>query len=194
MSPSWQRALFIPLIVLAWLAILLIGGWLLSHVAKTILTLLLGGIVAFALTPLVAVLSRWMPRGLAIAVAYVLGFVVVLGLGALLVVTAAGLAAGGLAVQIARLGRLIGDIGDRDPDERLRFDVFDVVNGGGQHPLVLKYDAVRHFLRREAGVVPKNADDRDINVRENIGGRAQDRHRTENKQKNGCDDECIRPA
>jgi predicted PurR-regulated permease PerM len=86
---SWQRALYIPLIVLAWLAILLLGGWLLTHVAKTLLTLLLSGITAFALTPLVSVLARWLPRSLAIAVAYVLGFVVVLGLGALLVGTAA---------------------------------------------------------------------------------------------------------
>src|SRR2546421_10196344 len=89
MPDSWQRALYIPLIVLAWLAIILLGGWLLTHVAKTLLTLLLSGITAFALTPLVSVLARWLPRSLAIAVAYVLGFVVVLGLGALLVATSA---------------------------------------------------------------------------------------------------------
>ena len=89
MPASWQRALYLPLIILAWLAILLLGGWLLTHVAKTLLTLLLSGITAFALTPLVSVLARWLPRGLAIAVAYVLGFVVVLGLAALLVGTAA---------------------------------------------------------------------------------------------------------
>jgi len=89
MPQSWQRALYIPLIVLAWLAIILIGGWLLSHVVKTLLTLLLSGIVAFALTPLVSLLARWMPRGLAIAVAYVLGFVALLGLIAFLAVTAA---------------------------------------------------------------------------------------------------------
>jgi len=89
MPQSWQRALYIPLIVLAWLAIILIGGWLLSHVVKTLLTLLLSGIVAFALTPLVSLLTRWLPRGLAIAVAYVLGFVALLGLIAFLAVTAA---------------------------------------------------------------------------------------------------------
>jgi len=89
MPQSWQRALYIPLIVLAWLAIILIGGWLLSHIVKTLLTLLLSGIVAFALTPLVSLLARWMPRGLAIAVAYVLGFVALLGLIAFLAVTAA---------------------------------------------------------------------------------------------------------
>jgi len=49
----------------------------------------LSGIVAFALTPLVSLLARWLPRGLAIAMAYVLGFAVLLGLIAFLVVTAA---------------------------------------------------------------------------------------------------------
>src|SRR5918911_4372156 len=86
---SWQRALYIPLMVLAWLAIVLLGGWLLTHVAKTLLTLLLSGITAFALTPLVSMLARWLPRSLPIAVAYVLGFAAVLGLGALVVGTAA---------------------------------------------------------------------------------------------------------
>lgn len=92
MSPEardWQRALFVPLTILAWLAVIVIAGWLLEHVARTILTLILSGIVAFALTPLVTFLSRWMPRTLAIAVSYILGFAVILGLSALIVITAA---------------------------------------------------------------------------------------------------------
>lgn len=88
-SRDWQRALFIPLTILAWLALIVIAGWLLSHVVKTILTLVLSGVVAFALTPLVSRLSRWMPRLLAIGGAYIIGFAVVIGLGALVVVTAA---------------------------------------------------------------------------------------------------------
>ncbi len=86
---SWQRALYLPLIILAWLAVLVVGGWLLAHVTKTILVLLLSGIVAFALTPLVNILDRWMARPLAIALAYILGFAVLIGLGALLIDTAA---------------------------------------------------------------------------------------------------------
>ena len=89
MPTSWQRALYLPLIILAWLSVLVVGGWLLSQVTKTLLVLLLSGIVAFALTPLVALLARWMPRPLAIAVAYILGFAVLLGLIGLLVDTAA---------------------------------------------------------------------------------------------------------
>lgn len=87
---SWQRAVYIPLIALLWVALCLTAGWLLTHVVKTVLTLLLSGIVAFALTPLVSLFGRWMPRILAIAVAYTLGFVVVFGVMALVVVTAAG--------------------------------------------------------------------------------------------------------
>jgi hypothetical protein len=35
----------------------------------------------------------------------------------------------GIAVQIARLGRLIGDIGDRDPDEDDITDLRDILYG-----------------------------------------------------------------
>ncbi|HXT36772.1 MAG TPA: AI-2E family transporter [Chloroflexota bacterium] len=86
---SWQRALYLPLIILAWLAVVVIAGWLLTHIGKTILVLVLSGIVAYALTPVVTFLSRRMPRWLAIALAYVLGFSILLGLGAILVDTAA---------------------------------------------------------------------------------------------------------
>jgi predicted PurR-regulated permease PerM len=89
MPASWQRALWIPLIILAGLAVVGVVGWLLSHVTKTILVLVFSGIVAYALTPLVSLFSRWIPRGLAIALAYVLGISVVLGLGAIIVDTAA---------------------------------------------------------------------------------------------------------
>jgi hypothetical protein len=42
MVPSaWVRALGVPLIVLAWLAVLVVGGWLLGHVARTLLLVVL---------------------------------------------------------------------------------------------------------------------------------------------------------
>src|SRR5947209_17467399 len=87
---DWQRALFIPLTILAWLAVIVVAGWLLGHVTKTLLTLILSGIVAFALTPLVRYFQRYMARSLAIALAYLLGFTVILGMIALIVVTASG--------------------------------------------------------------------------------------------------------
>jgi predicted PurR-regulated permease PerM len=85
---DWQSALFPPLTILAWLAVIVIGGWLLGHLVKTILTLVLAGIVAFALTPLVHLLARYMPRALAITVAYVVGFSVIFGVLAFVIVTA----------------------------------------------------------------------------------------------------------
>src|ERR1043165_7099990 len=88
-SDSWLRALYLPLIILAWLAVLVIGGWLLTYLTKTFLMLALSGVLAFALTPLVNLLSRRLPRVLAIGAAYLLGVGVVLGLGVLLVLTAA---------------------------------------------------------------------------------------------------------
>jgi len=89
MPQSWQRALYFPLIVLAWLAVLLVAGWLLAHIARALLTLVLAAVLAYALTPLVARLARVMPRPLDIAVAYVLGFVVLFGLVAFIAATAA---------------------------------------------------------------------------------------------------------
>lgn len=86
----WAQALLVPLTVLAWLAVVLLGAWLLSHVARTVMILVLGALVAFALTPLVNFLQRWMPRLVATALAYVIGFGLVFGLLGYVAVTAAG--------------------------------------------------------------------------------------------------------
>ena len=86
---DWQRALFVPLTILAWLAVAAVILWLMSHIVRTILTIILAGIIAFAMTPLVGFLERRMPRMAAIATAYVLGFGIVFGLGALLVTNVA---------------------------------------------------------------------------------------------------------
>jgi predicted PurR-regulated permease PerM len=88
-SSRLQRALLIPHVVLAWLALIVVVGWLLGHVTRALLILVLAGLVAFALTPLINVLSRWMPRAIAIAAAYLVGFVVIFGLLSVVVVTAA---------------------------------------------------------------------------------------------------------
>lgn len=86
---DWQQALYIPLTILAWLVLVVIAIWLLSHITKTILTLVLSAIVAFALRPLVVFFGRFMPRGWAIAVAYLVGFTIILGLLSFIIVTAA---------------------------------------------------------------------------------------------------------
>lgn len=88
-SPRLQRALLIPHLVLAWLALIVVLGWLLSHVTRALLLLVLAALIAFALTPLIDLLARWMPRAIAIATSYLVGFVVILGLLSVVVVTAA---------------------------------------------------------------------------------------------------------
>ena len=85
---GWVRALVLPLIVLAWLAVLVLAGWLLGHVTRTILLVVLSAVLAFALTPLATLLQRWMPRAWAIGVAYLIGVSVVLGFGAYVIITA----------------------------------------------------------------------------------------------------------
>jgi predicted PurR-regulated permease PerM len=83
-----QRALLIPLVILAWLALLVVVAWLLGHVTRALLIVILAALIAFALTPLVNLLARWMPRALALALAYLVGFLVVLGLLSIVVATA----------------------------------------------------------------------------------------------------------
>jgi predicted PurR-regulated permease PerM len=85
---GWLRALVLPLIVLAWLVLFVLGGWLLGHITRTILLVVLSAVLAFALTPLAVRLERWLPRPLAIGLAYLIGVSVVLGFGAYVITTA----------------------------------------------------------------------------------------------------------
>ena len=87
-SQNWQRALLLPLTILAWMAIGIIVLWLLGHVAHAVLIIVLAVIVTFAVAPLVQLFERWLSRPLAIAISYLLGIGIVLGLGSLLVSTA----------------------------------------------------------------------------------------------------------
>lgn len=87
-SARLQRALLIPLVVLAWLALLIVAGWLLGHVTRALLIFVLAALIAFALTPLVNVLAGWMPRALALALSYLIGVIVVFGLLGVVVATA----------------------------------------------------------------------------------------------------------
>ncbi len=85
----WQRALYLPLTILAWLAVALIIFWLLGHVLRTIVIAVLAALLSFALSPLVNLLKRHMSRPLAVAIAYLAGVAVILGVGAVLAVRAA---------------------------------------------------------------------------------------------------------
>ncbi|MCC6177990.1 MAG: AI-2E family transporter [Chloroflexi bacterium] len=85
---AWQRALCIPLVILAWLAVIVVVGWLLSYVTRTLVVVGLSGVLAFAFSPLANRLARMMPRPIALGLAYVLGVGVVVGCGVFVVSTA----------------------------------------------------------------------------------------------------------
>ncbi|GAC1321929.1 MAG: AI-2E family transporter [Chloroflexota bacterium] len=84
---SWLRALVLPLIILVWLVLLVLGLWVLSHFTRAILLFTLAAVLAFAFTPLANFFTRWMPRPLAIGLAYLLGLGVVFAFGAYIVAT-----------------------------------------------------------------------------------------------------------
>lgn len=90
MDGRWPRALLVPLTILAWLAVLVVVGWLLQHVARTLLMVVLAVVVAFAVAPLVNLLDRMLPRMAALALAYLLAFLVLVGVIGLVVATLAG--------------------------------------------------------------------------------------------------------
>lgn len=77
---KWTRRRDIPIAILAWSALTLLVFWLASHVTRTIILLVVAGLLAYALAPLVTIFQRVMPRFLAILIVYliVLGGIVAL--------------------------------------------------------------------------------------------------------------------
>jgi predicted PurR-regulated permease PerM len=75
------------LAILVWIAVIGIVLWGLAHIASPVLMFALGGILAYALTPLVGRLSRVIPRWLALIVVYLGLLVVIAAVIFLLVVT-----------------------------------------------------------------------------------------------------------
>ena len=79
-TSPWPRRLTLSLTILTWLAILIVLVWAASHIVVSIIVFVLGAVVAYALAPVVRLLSRWMPRPLAIALSYLVGVVAALAL------------------------------------------------------------------------------------------------------------------
>jgi predicted PurR-regulated permease PerM len=69
---SWINARDRGLAILIWLVILLVFFWLLSHIVTSLLLISLAAVLAYALTPAVKLLDRWLPRSLAVIIVYVL--------------------------------------------------------------------------------------------------------------------------
>jgi predicted PurR-regulated permease PerM len=75
--PRWIQLVLLPLALL--------GLWALARAAGSVLLILIvAGVVALILAPIVRLLERWIPRGLAILLVYLGGFAVLAGIGVLL--------------------------------------------------------------------------------------------------------------
>src|SRR5947209_6328583 len=78
---KWVRRVLIPLAILAWAGVAILILWAAGYVARTILLLVIATLLAYALSPLVTLLERVMPRFLAILLVYL---IVLGGIGTLL--------------------------------------------------------------------------------------------------------------
>ena len=82
---AWARRRDTILTILLWILVVGIVFWLLSHVGRVILLLVISGLIAFALAPLTMLLSRFLPRHLAIILVYCAMLGAIGGLGYLVV-------------------------------------------------------------------------------------------------------------
>jgi predicted PurR-regulated permease PerM len=87
-SQRWATRRDVAIATLVWVIIIVGIIWAASHVMRAILILVVAGLLAYALLPAVAFLTRFVPRWLAILVVY-LAFVSVIGALGYLVVTSA---------------------------------------------------------------------------------------------------------
>ncbi len=99
--PGWLRALVLALTILAWLVLLVLCLWVLSHFTRTILLVVLAAVLAFAFTPMANFVQRWAPRPVSIGVAYLVGVAIIFGLGAYIVAT-----------TVAQVSSLVSNIPD----------------------------------------------------------------------------------
>jgi predicted PurR-regulated permease PerM len=87
-SRRWATRRDVAIAALVWVIIIVGIIWAASHVMRSILIVVVAGLLAYALMPAVAFLTRFVPRWLAILVVY-LAFVSVIGALGYLVVTSA---------------------------------------------------------------------------------------------------------
>ena len=94
---EWARRRDIMLTIVLWTLAVGMVFWLLSHVGRVILLLVISGLIAFALAPLTKLLSRFLPRPLAILLVYCGMLGALGGLGYLVV--SAGLSEGAVLIN-----------------------------------------------------------------------------------------------
>jgi predicted PurR-regulated permease PerM len=125
-SPNnqWQHAFYVPLTILAWLAVIIIAGWLITQVAHALLVIFLAVIIAFGITPLVRLLRHWFHRPIAVAITYLVVIAFVVSLGTLLVVTAASQ----VVNLVAALPTYLGEVKNFLPQIQSLLGPFGVTN------------------------------------------------------------------
>jgi predicted PurR-regulated permease PerM len=101
-NAKWQRRRDIPLAILAWIVVGIVALMALGYVTRTVLILIIAGLLAFALAPGVRFLSRFMPRFLAILIVYL---VILSGISFLvyLTISTAASQVGALATNLQEL-------------------------------------------------------------------------------------------
>ncbi len=67
---NWTRARDIPLSILGWMLVLFFAFWGAGHIIGTLLVLAIAALIAYALAPIVALLRRWLPWPISIAIVY----------------------------------------------------------------------------------------------------------------------------
>ena len=72
--------------------------------------------------------------------------------------------------------------------------MLDVVHKRGQAALDVGSDALLHLLGLQAGIVPHQADDRDVDFRENVRGSAHQRYRRQQNDDERHHHERVWPA
>ncbi len=70
MIAKWIRRCGLPFAILGWTGVALLLLWLAGHILQTLLLLTIAALLAYALSPVVKLLTRMMPRVLAILMVY----------------------------------------------------------------------------------------------------------------------------
>jgi hypothetical protein len=83
------------------------------------------------------------------------------------------------------------DLGDRHAVERLALDVLDSVDRRREGALEVAREALLHLVGRQAAVLPDHRDDRDIDLRQDVGGHLQDRIDPADDDEHRHDDERV---
>ncbi|HEY7779749.1 MAG TPA: AI-2E family transporter [Ktedonobacterales bacterium] len=85
---SWAHRRDVALTVLIWIVVTAMVLWAAAHVVHALLVLVIAGLLAYALMPPIAYLSRWIPRPIAVVVIYLLVLAVVGAIGYAVINTA----------------------------------------------------------------------------------------------------------